>query len=93
MIDLSDLTIQSARAGLKNKKFTSHELVEASIEEIKKRDGEIHAFLEVFEDALAHADEADKKIKAGVDLPLLGIPLALKDNILVKNHKATAGSK
>src|SRR5690606_4487957 len=53
----------------------------------------IHAFLEVFDDALKQAEEADKKIKEGIDLPLLGIPVAIKDNMLFEGHKATSGSK
>jgi len=93
MIDLSTLNISSAREGLKNKKFSSRDLTLASIEAIKNKDGELNAFLEVFEDALAQADEADKKIAEGIDLPLLGIPLALKDNILFAGHKVSASSK
>ncbi len=93
MIDLGKLTIKSAREGLKNGEFTSRELVEASLENIKNKDGEIHAFLEIYENALDQADEADKQIKAGVDLPLLGVPIALKDNMLVKGERATSGSK
>lgn len=93
MIDLSTLTIKSARAGLKNKQFTSRELVQASLGVIKEKDGEIHAFLEVFSDALDQADACDKQIALGVDLPLLGIPIALKDNMLVKGQMATSGSK
>ncbi len=93
MLDLSTLNISSAREGLKNKKFSSRDLTLASIEAIKNKDGELHAFLEVFEDALAQADEADKKINEGIDLPLLGVPLALKDNILFAGHKVSASSK
>lgn len=93
MLDLSTLNISSAREGLKNKKFSSRDLTLASIEAIKNKDGELHAFLEVFEDALSQADEADRKIAEGIDLPLLGIPLALKDNILFAGHKVSASSK
>ncbi|MBX4189376.1 Asp-tRNA(Asn)/Glu-tRNA(Gln) amidotransferase subunit GatA [Candidatus Parcubacteria bacterium] len=93
MIDLSKLTIQSAREALKKGEFTSRELTQASLDAIKEKDGGIHAFLDVFKGALAQADEADKKIAEGIDLPLLGIPLALKDNILVEGEKASAGSK
>src|SRR5579872_1591232 len=94
MIDLSKLTVISAREALKKCEFTSRELTEACIKAIKNKDREIHAFLEVFESfALAQAGEADKKIKQGVDLPLLGIPVALKDNILVEGQIASAGSK
>ncbi|KND48670.1 MAG: aspartyl/glutamyl-tRNA(Asn/Gln) amidotransferase, A subunit [Parcubacteria bacterium C7867-005] len=93
MIDLNSLTISSAREALKARKFSARELMEASIQTIKDKDSDIHAFLEVFEDALGLADEADKKIKEGVDLPLLGVPIALKDNMLVSGHKVSAGSK
>lgn len=93
MIDLSTLTIVSAREALKAKKFTAKELTQACIDAIKEKDGSIHAFLEVFDNALIQADFADKKILEGIDLPLLGIPVALKDNMLVANHHASAGSK
>ena len=93
MIDLSKLTIKGARESLRKKEFTSRELTQASLSLIEEKDGNIHAFLEVYDDVLSQADEADKKISAGVDLPLLGIPIALKDNMLFAEHKATAGSK
>ncbi|MDQ3090030.1 MAG: Asp-tRNA(Asn)/Glu-tRNA(Gln) amidotransferase subunit GatA [bacterium] len=93
MVDLSNLTIKSAREGLLNKDFSSRELVEASFSKIKDTDKEIHSFIEVFEDALIEADKRDNKIREGIDLPLLGIPIALKDNMLVSGKTATAGSK
>lgn len=93
MTDLKSLTIASAREALKKGEVTSRELIEASLKTIEEKDGEIHAFLEVFEDALAQADDADQKIKEGIDLPLLGVPVAIKDNMLFKGHKATSGSK
>ncbi len=93
MIDLKNLTIKSAREALKHKEFTSRELTQASLDMIQKRDGEVRAFLEVFDDALIRADEADKKIADGIDLPLLGVAIALKDNMLMTGKKATSGSK
>lgn len=93
MPDLKTLTIAKARLALKQGEFTARELVEASLKAIKDQDGELKAFLEVFEDALIQADEADKKIRSGMDLPLLGIPLAVKDNMLVEGKISSAGSK
>ena len=87
------LTIKSAREALKRGDFTARQLTEACLAVIKEKNGELHAFLEVYDDVLEQADEADKKIKAGEDTPLLGIPLAIKDNILMKGKRASAGSK
>lgn len=93
MIDTKTLTIKEAREKLKAGEFTARELTEACLDVIKEKDGELHAFLEVFEDALSQAEEADKKIKSGEDLLLLGIPLAIKDNILMKGKVVSAASK
>ncbi len=93
MPDLFKLSIKSARQALKKKEFSARELTRASLEAIEKKDGDIHAFLEVFDDALAQADEADGIIADGGDLALLGIPVAIKDNMLMAGKHATAGSK
>lgn len=56
----------------------------------------INAFLETYEvDALREADVATKQYAAGeANLPpLLGVPVAVKNNILVAGKKATAASK
>lgn len=93
MIDLNKLTVVSAREALKKGEFSAIDLTNESLKIIKEKDKELNAFLEVFDDVLNQAKEADEKISAGVDLPLLGIPVAIKDNILFKGHIASAGSK
>ncbi|MCR4279514.1 MAG: Asp-tRNA(Asn)/Glu-tRNA(Gln) amidotransferase subunit GatA [Candidatus Zambryskibacteria bacterium] len=93
MIDLSKLTIKSAAEALKKKDFSAREITEASLNAIKEKDGEVHAFLEVFDDALFQADEADRRIADGEELSLLGVPIAIKDNMLFSGHCSTAGSK
>ena len=99
MIDLSKLSIKSARLALKKKEFSVRELVSAYLDEIKKKDYSsdskegIQAYLEVFDDALEQADKCDKRLSSGEDLPLLGIPMGVKDNMLIQGKSATAGSK
>src|SRR3989338_3386512 len=93
MPDISTLSIKSTQDALQKKEFSARELTVASLNAIKEKDGDINAFLEVFDDVLEQADEADRKIKAGMNLPLLGIPVAIKDNMLMKGECSSAGSK
>ncbi len=93
MIDLKTLTIKKAYEAMKNGDFSARELTECYLSEIKKKNDEINAYLEVFEDALKQADEADKRFKDGSATELTGIPIAVKDNILIKNKIASAASK
>ncbi|TSC95577.1 MAG: aspartyl-tRNA(Asn)/glutamyl-tRNA (Gln) amidotransferase subunit A [Parcubacteria group bacterium Athens1014_10] len=92
---LNKLTIKQAHQGLIDKKFSSLELTEDCLSEIKKRNKKINAFISIDSDlALEKAKEADKKIGQGVEIGVLeGIPLAIKDNILIEGIKTTAGSK
>ncbi|MFA5754852.1 MAG: Asp-tRNA(Asn)/Glu-tRNA(Gln) amidotransferase subunit GatA [Candidatus Paceibacterota bacterium] len=91
---IEKLTIKEAHEGLKNGDFTSVELTQAYLDKIEEKDKEIKAFLTISKDlALKQAQKADEMIKNGKMTLLTGIPCALKDNILVKGVKCTAGSK
>jgi aspartyl-tRNA(Asn)/glutamyl-tRNA(Gln) amidotransferase subunit A len=92
-IDLKNLTIEKAHDALMKGEFSAADLAKAYMEEIKKRNKDINAYLEVYDDVLEQAKAADAMIKKGEAVMLTGIPLALKDNILFKGHKATASSK
>ncbi|HEU0080670.1 MAG TPA: Asp-tRNA(Asn)/Glu-tRNA(Gln) amidotransferase subunit GatA [Candidatus Paceibacterota bacterium] len=95
MIDLKNLTIKKAHDSLVRGDFTARELAQAYLDEINKRDGDIHSYLEVYDDVLAQAEAADKLIKAqGAKSSLLaGIPIALKDNMLLEGKRAGSASK
>ncbi len=86
-------SVQELQAMMEKGQLTSEALVSAYLEEIQKRDGDIHAFLEVYDDALAQAKVADTRRAQGERGPLLGIPVALKDNILMKGKTASSASK
>lgn len=93
-IDLSTLTIAQARKALDAKEYSALDLTNAYLDEIAKKDGEIHAYLEVWADsAREEAQLADAMIAAGTQKALTGIPLAIKDNLLIKGRVASAASK
>ncbi len=98
MTDLNKLDLQQAQIGLKQGKFSSVELVQACLDEIDRTEKDVHAFVTVFaEEALAQAKQVDQLIAQDKSIldqrPLLGIPLALKDNFLTKGQRTTAASK
>jgi aspartyl-tRNA(Asn)/glutamyl-tRNA(Gln) amidotransferase subunit A len=54
----------------------------------------LNAFLEVFAaEALAQAEEVDKKLQAGTAGRLAGMVVGLKDNLCYKGHKVSASSR
>ncbi len=93
MINLKELTIRKAHESLLRGDYTALDLAKAYLEQIKNLDKNIHAYLEVYSDVLDQAKEADKMIKQGNAGLLTGIPIAIKDNILIKGKKASSGSR
>lgn len=93
MIDLKGMTIERAQAGFRSGEFSALELTKAYVENIKTKNGELNAYLEVFADAEEQAKNADEMIARGEVKALTGIPIAIKDNILFEGHIASASSK
>ncbi len=93
MIDLAKLTIEKAHEAMKGGEFSAIDLAQAYLDEIKKKDKEIHAYLEVFSDVREQAKVADERFKDNTATLLTGIPFAIKDNILIKGRIASSASK
>src|SRR3989338_7880556 len=89
-----NLTIKTAGELLRNKEVSALELTEAYLKRAGEKNPALNAYLEITgSEAMAAAAEADRLISTNETSPLTGIPIAVKDNILIKNVHATAGSK
>ncbi len=95
MSALHDLTIRKFRDGLLNKEFSAYEITKAFFDYIEEKDKDIDAYLSLDKDgALREASSVDVLVAEGGQLgPLTGVPLAVKDVILIDGLPATAGSK
>jgi len=92
-IDLAHLTIRTAHEAFVKGDFSAVQLARAYLDQIAEKNTRINAYLEVFGDVLEQAKVADERLKAGKGSLLTGIPIAVKDNILIKGRKAGAASK
>jgi aspartyl-tRNA(Asn)/glutamyl-tRNA(Gln) amidotransferase subunit A len=93
MIDLKNLTIKKAHEDLISGKYSSVDLAESYLEVIKKKNDDLSVYLEIFRDVIEQAKKADDKISNGEASILTGIPIAVKDNILIKGRNVSAASK
>lgn len=94
-MDTHTLTIRSLYDGFRKKEFSAREITEFFFTRIEEKDGEIGAYLSLTKDyAFAAAARADELFEKNMNAPLLaGIPLAVKDNVLLEGTETTAGSK
>ena len=94
MDDIRHMTLAQALAGLRAKRFSSVELTQALLGAMEASQRDIHAFVTIdAEGALAQAAEADRRRAAGEEAPLLGAPIAMKDNMNVAGQPCTASSR
>src|SRR5438552_17038494 len=86
--DLPALTITDLQSRLRRKEISPREVIESLRARIEEVEPKIDAYLSIdFEAALKEAE------KVNVDLPLGGVPIAIKDIINVKGQPCTCGSK
>ena len=69
------------------------ELVKLSLERIARLDPELNSFRKVFaEKALLEAEQAEARVKAGDERPLLGVSIAIKDETDVAGEVKSNGT-
>tara|TARA_Y100001933_G_scaffold172288_1_gene170490 strand:+ start:514 stop:1968 length:1455 start_codon:yes stop_codon:yes gene_type:complete len=88
------LTIHQLIEQLQAGELSSREVTQACLDRVEKVDDRLNAFISVdAADALAQADAADQSRAAGEDLPMLGVPVAVKDVLAVKDQPLNCASK
>ena len=94
-MDLTSLTVDAARSAVQERKTTALALAEAHYARIQKEDGQIGAYLTLSKErALEQADRMDRMAAEGKTLPPLGgVPVGIKDVIVTRGVRTTAGSK
>ncbi len=88
-------TIKETHNALVNKEISCVDLTKSFLSWSKKRQSDINSYITILEhEALVQAKKVDEKIRKGEEIGLLeGVPCAIKDNILIKDVKVTAGSR
>jgi len=94
---LNQLTISELAAKLAKREVSAREAMQSCLDRIARVDEKIHTFISHNDaDALAQAEAADKLLAQGggdKNRPLLGVPVAIKDVLAVKNQPLNCGSK
>ena len=94
MSDLSGLDIKSLLSGYQKKEFRVTDVIASCLKTIESKNPKLNALLEVSkESALKRAESLEARMGESSKLKLFGVPIAIKDNLLVKGTQCTAGSK
>ena len=94
-MNLKNLTAEKLVSLYRNRDLTATEVITSVFDEIDKIDGDIRAFITLCRDrALEEARRADSRIAAGEPLdPLTGVPVAIKDNMAIRDVPTSCASK
>jgi amidase len=94
MNGLIELSATEMAKGIKEGQFTSEQLVQAHLDQIKNHNQKINAIVTPYENALERAKEADQALEKGEDWgPLHGVPITVKDSWATAGVKTTSSYK
>jgi len=93
-VGLYSLSVKEVRYLIDKGKISPVELTNAVLQRIESVEEKVRAYVAVNkEGALSKAAEVEDRVKKGSDKTLLGIPIAIKDNICTEGIKTTCSSK
>src|SRR5216117_3457600 len=94
-MNLREITAEKLVSLYKNRDLSVTEVITSVFDEIGRTDRNVHAFITLCQDrALEEARRMDEKIAAREPLePLAGVPVAIKDNMCLRDTRTTCGSK
>ena len=92
-MELTDLSAHELASGYQAKQFSVPDVAAAYLKRIDAENPKLNAYLEVFDDVRTSAEVAQKRIDAGSAHALTGVPIAVKDNILIQGKRVSAASK
>jgi amidase len=94
-MDATDLAFAGAARQVelvRGREVSARELAEIYLRRIDRYDGDLNAYRVTFDErALAEADQADARAKGGDRRPLLGVPIAIKDDMDVAGEPTRWG--
>ncbi len=96
MIDLTTMTARKIAEAVRRREMTAVEAVQSSLDQIARLNESLRAFITITRDeALTAAERVDRQVAAGRgnDLPLAGVPLAIKDSFWTQGVRTTGGTK
>jgi aspartyl-tRNA(Asn)/glutamyl-tRNA(Gln) amidotransferase subunit A len=93
-VDIKNLTIDSLRRSIAGREVKAADVVRAALDRIERL-SDLNAFITVCEDAaIERAEEIDRAAAEGQELPpLAGAIIAIKDNMILRDVRTTAGSR
>jgi aspartyl-tRNA(Asn)/glutamyl-tRNA(Gln) amidotransferase subunit A len=94
-MNLRNITADKLVGLYQNRDLSAIEVITSVFDEIERTDNDVRAFLTLCKDrALKEARRVDDKIAAGEPLePLSGVPVAIKDNMVLRDVPTTCASK
>ena len=94
MPDLTHLSAADMAAGIRARKFSSSELVQAHLARIERLNPRLNAFVQVDAEAALHAARtADETLSKTEGRPLHGVPLSIKSSIAVRGLRNESGTR